>query len=458
MKALASIRRSRTLRNTKAGPNSIKKCWPCPEKSVGRFITNIGRQSCWEATGPARATFLTIGPLIKQHLDTYSEPTPTWITWSIYMVGAAPETAAPTIIFCCEDESLRKRIRDTIRDSIILERHSGIALKHLPRAPDYNQLVQLASSSAMDNTEALDMQNPIPFGPLVFSTSRHPTMGQSLYIGTENHAGSTRKATAGGIIRIHGIDCLLTAAHAFNDTPMQSSNPGHQDEDLCFSDSDDDTDILPSPRSSWSSSVTVPLKPEDAALYCVTANKDIGKYAETEDEPVVGIRGIQLPEYASHVGDTLFLSTEGTKEGLDYGLVRLRNGSLDASRNDDLVFPDLMCPNTSRYLTSDLVFAHTASAGVVSGSISMTPTYMRLPNATAYQEVRHIKLKEPLANGDCGSWVFDALSNSLHGHIVAGSPDSGSAYIIPAYQVFEDIQQHVEVIKQRLEQLEKLER
>jgi hypothetical protein len=95
MKALTSIRHSRTLRNVKIGTNSIKGCWPCPQQSVGRFIAKIGAQSCWEAIGPARAFFLTIGPVIKQWLDTYSKPTPSWITWSLYMIGYTPDASAP---------------------------------------------------------------------------------------------------------------------------------------------------------------------------------------------------------------------------------------------------------------------------------------------------------------------------------------------------------------------------
>jgi hypothetical protein len=138
MKALVSIRRSRTLRNTKPETTSIKERWPCARDCVGRFIAKIGSQSCWEAVGPARATYQIISPIIKQYLDTYSEPTPTWITWSLYMVGNSPETTIPTIIFCCENESYRKLIRNMVRDSPVLDQYMGITLKHLPRAPDYN--------------------------------------------------------------------------------------------------------------------------------------------------------------------------------------------------------------------------------------------------------------------------------------------------------------------------------
>lgn len=42
--------------------------------------------------------------------------------------------------------------------------------------------------------------------------------------------------------------------------------------------------------------------------------------------------------------------------------------------------------------------------------------------------------------GDCGACVFDEIGN-LYGHIVAGDSVSGLAYIIPAYKIFDDIEQ-----------------
>jgi hypothetical protein len=40
--------------------------------------------------------------------------------------------------------------------------------------------------------------------------------------------------------------------------------------------------------------------------------------------------------------------------------------------------------------------------------------------------------------GDCGSWVIDEQNHELFGHLVAGSPTSGFAYIVPTYQLVED--------------------
>lgn len=48
-----------------------------------------------------------------------------------------------------------------------------------------------------------------------------------------------------------------------------------------------------------------------------------------------------------------------------------------------------------------------------------------------------------LVDGDCGSWVLDAETGHVYGHVVSGYPTGGSAYIIPAYQIVQDIQKQL---------------
>jgi hypothetical protein len=121
----------------------------------------------------------------------------------------------------------------------MLDRYAGIALKHLPRAPDYNQLVQLASCFDIKKTEEHEPRVLAPLGHPVYSASARVQMDQSLYMRSRNHTASIRKATAGGTIRVNGIDCLLTAAHAFDDAFVLSSESERLEEELRFSVSDE---------------------------------------------------------------------------------------------------------------------------------------------------------------------------------------------------------------------------
>lgn len=42
--------------------------------------------------------------------------------------------------------------------------------------------------------------------------------------------------------------------------------------------------------------------------------------------------------------------------------------------------------------------------------------------------------------GDCGAWVVNAHTGLIYGHIVAGDPVTGMAFVIPAHKVFSDIE------------------
>ncbi|KAH8648128.1 hypothetical protein BGZ61DRAFT_376503, partial [Ilyonectria robusta] len=70
------------------------------------------------------------------------------------------------------------------------------------------------------------------------------------------------------------------------------------------------------------------------------------------------------------------------------------------------------------------------------GTLSGTPTFFRLPGCREFQEIYLAKLNRPLVVGDCGSWVRDAVTGKLFGHVIAGSPKTGLAMIMPAHGVF----------------------
>lgn len=480
MKALVSLPRKRTPSHAFSRLRGVKHSWPRPEESVGRFISFVGSMSCWEAIGPAREAFYTIGSEIKRHLDAHNEPAPTWITWSIYMIGDQPKSASPAIIFCSENESYRKSIRDTVKESRILDAHPGITLKHLPRAPDYTHLVQLASQPLniqLENPPSLQNQN-VP--PLVFSTTPDPAIGDALFIQTSSDASTIRRATAGGTILFGYSTCLMTAAHAFSEQLSRPSDDDRENEELLFSDSDedlsatsrasnssetsdsDDEGRLESLQSSGRPSITTPqdssatpsdllvaLRPE---LPQQQRRLSIAKDIQNTLDEVTYDR--------TSVGNLLFTSFEGQQPELDYALVwtKTHGGGprSDTKRPSDSASHALFsCDYTKAQdflrLGSTSVTAHTASNGTVAGHINLTPVFMRVPNMKNHQIVYSVQLTKSLSNGDCGSWVYDALTGLLHGHIIAGTAIGDTAFCVPAYQVAEDIEVNFALIESRLE-------
>lgn len=93
----------------------------------------------------------------------------------------------------------------------------------------------------------------------------------------------------------------------------------------------------------------------------------------------------------------------------------------------------------------------TPGGGTVGGILSGTPSLVRLPHSKTYTEVYLARFDQPLVEGDCGSWVRDAITGNLFGHIFAGSPTSGLTMVMPACSVFEQIRS---CVQDRLESFE----
>jgi hypothetical protein len=54
-----------------------------------------------------------------------------------------------------------------------------------------------------------------------------------------------------------------------------------------------------------------------------------------------------------------------------------------------------------------------------------------------------VRLNGSLAKGDCGSWIIDAETRGLYGHIIAGYERPGTAYIKSAQNVLEDAKERL---------------
>jgi hypothetical protein len=105
------------------------------------------------------------------------------------------------------------------------------------------------------------------------------------------------------------------------------------------------------------------------------------------------------------------------------------------------------------------VLAITGMSGVISGVMSQSPTFMKMPYSKSFQEMWTVRLNENICGslqdvlffpplktltdtpgpGDSGAWVIHPSTGNFYGHIVAGCPGSGIAYITPAKHIVRDI-------------------
>lgn len=206
--------------------------WSDPERSIGRYIGKKRRSTIWEATGPAREAFNIIAPRIIAYLENSVEPISSRVTWSMYMVGRAPNLASPSIIFCCERLGHRREVQNAIKESGILNSYPGMRTGHLPRPPDFDQLVPLEAG-----VQLLDDGGEVVGNMMVLTSQGRSASGSQISVEANggNSGSLSAAATIGGVIQIGGSCNHTTAAHSLSPKPESDAGdkrlPGGDDYD-----------------------------------------------------------------------------------------------------------------------------------------------------------------------------------------------------------------------------------
>jgi hypothetical protein len=443
--------------------------WDNPEASTGIFIRSLGKNVCHEAIGPAREIFdQQLGKEIKAILDGCGNPLQQTVTWSIYMIGRTRGNTAPKVIFSCTDEAARKEVRKTIKDSGILKRYPGIGTGDSSLPPDFNALIQQLAIADIECASEY-AENA------VLCTTSDITFGKQIFIKGYNGTSQTlRRATAGGIIRFKDESYYLTVAHAFEtreiipsakmeDYPFEIDFDGQNDAD---DDYDEDADMESTSRGS--------LTPEDARTEGEFSSDD-GSNVSTQMDDTAHSHDLgtcvpdlpstdrlislplsstitkqppDIPTFLELVGDLALTSSDDPNSSLDVALIKLHDQNVYIVNEIPLGSrPGAPCLYSERIAKIGLEDAEivtvTASGGLLRGRLSATPTYIRLPYSKNFQKAYTVRLDGIIVDGDCGSLVINHANGDLYGHIIAGGSGTGTAYIIPATQVFEDLEQRL---------------
>ncbi|KAI3320664.1 hypothetical protein HD806DRAFT_524673 [Xylariaceae sp. AK1471] len=400
------------------------KTWPNPERSVGRLISKVGNQSIWEAQGEARETFKTLAPDIKRYLDGCIEPIPNWVTWSMYMIGGTPNSACPTVIFYCDVAAHRREVRDAIRHSGILNQYPGVKTGHMPRAPDFDQLIPLAHSEAASNND-----NKVKIS-LQLSKS---ALGIPLFISSCAHDEQrSARATIGGVIRVD-------AENSTQQTCIENKSNWHVDDDTCSFDGDSDIDFEVdgglSPLTNdfpnegdfhANEDMCRSNAKEQEAFEHTTSNED--GYLSSIEEPIRNYESCLSPQSCmkevkfEYDGEFFLAPRDSPGNEADFALLEVT----DSRHRDENIVP-ILSDKQSMHLSHPFKPLHHA--------VIYREDYLVHP----FQKMLCATFSSMLNKGDCGAWVINTETGDLYGHIVAGSLSSGTALIKPFHDVFEHI-------------------
>ncbi|KAJ4983253.1 nicotinamide n-methyltransferase [Stagonosporopsis vannaccii] len=395
-------------------PKPTQPCWPNAEQSVGDFYDTIDDEKYWKLKNQQCTAFLAFSKLrenLRSILAKYTEVPLTPALWSVYMIGESACLCALGIIFCCGDADYRSTAARIIAESGAIKGSSGVVIRYRSRLlrskGTLMPLSGVVSSSTsyfpQGSTSRSARSQAVAYGPPVLASSTKALVERSLgytprclathielqsgdTVYVKMRVRGTQKATLGGEIKVLGQRYLATSAHSFVDQNPQS----------------------------------------------LVSQSSLDEESET---------GSILDQIVD-VGSLEFSSILNSCPELDYALIKpTRNLSTTdvMSTEEKYTFPKFTSEESLRSIRDTAVVAATASAGLISGQIETIPDFLQTPGAEQWQEVYAVQFESALASGDSGSWVLTAKDKVLHGHIVAGVPQEGLAFLVPAYKMFADI-------------------
>lgn len=468
---------------------STSSTWLQPQLSIGSFIVRMGKNIIWEAIGPARDAFEVLAPEIKEFLELSTEPIPCLISWSVYMMGQTTDTASPTIIFCGEMLKHRQDIRRKVKNSGILYRYPGFKTGHMPRPPDFDQLVPLAHGKLPVNINDVTVSAQL--------SAR--ACGTRIFIKGSTPSGLkyNKRATVGGVIKVRDRFFYTTAGHpfspdvdedsdsvSFDGSDSDESEPTEAIDNINARLEDPDSSArMSSPRpsrnhsdltsrlyrsasdhhehtQSISSTLRYPpvrdsnftrgplLSPaqRNTVVYEHFAPPYQGLYEWSKFANANGMTpygGPLIQEVPNEANLRVELLNDETSS-LDYALIAVERSfhmkPNEIVRNHPYLPMIITCNHLATFQSSEEPILAITSRGAIPGLLRGTPTYVLTPRSTSFCEARFAKFDAPLEEGDSGSWVVHQKYGHLYGHIVAGSPQKGQAILIPFSAIFASIE------------------
>lgn len=353
------------------------------------------------------------------------------------MIGRNEQESSPTLVLSCESELARDRCLNLCRRSSILTHYPSVLLASSAHSP-----TTLGRARSQDALTAVDSD-------FVFFTppSTNNVCGRSIHVMERSVSGTlcptsiSQKATIGGFVRLRtsehdGLYCGLTVAHAFEDDfrlPPPSPWMDFSFEEEAVVEKDDLGDVL---MGEGEVSDSGPVKHASQICGMITVPSDDRTYSNS----VKQMEG-------QGIGGRIASSLSGQHADLDWALVEVQQPyhepanviSIDWVAGESQLCVEHVV-SAIKETANVLVLA---SSGTQTGILSLSSIFYKSPHGVSSEEVYVLRFDGTFKRGDAGAWVIDLESGDLYGHIIAGCPESGVAYIIPAYRIFNDIREQL---------------
>ncbi|KIW90917.1 uncharacterized protein Z519_08700 [Cladophialophora bantiana CBS 173.52] len=331
------------------------------------------------------------------------------------MTGDCAEKARPHLLFVHNDRAVYQKCRSLIKGSGLMKDYPSVTIG------EKNTLKLLATRMAARDR------------PLAVTTSELASMisisGNRIFVGPSSTSISPKHvATVGGIIR-HGSDVFIfSAGH-----PFSSSSDTSKSQTECLSEEGHPE----KPKGA----ATMKMFNEAGSLQLDQVGGRFASdlYIHASDLAAASHVRVNLSQSLAHRSQTTHDQPSGQMKGDEaFGLAQIQGRRRDQFAEKET---NPIVSSNLDYSDNDAIKVfYTASGGLLIGTLDGALSHIRLPNSSTFHEVYEIQFDVPLAQGDCGSWVLDAETGDLYGHIIAGCERKGIAYIMPARDRFDNVQ------------------
>lgn len=380
------------------------------------------------------------------------------MVFSLFMVGRSRDRTKPIVMLVSDNKQVRTEAFRAIKDSGIMKDFPGFDLGHMGLDAEYENFRRLGSQANPttvdpDSTSFLFPDETVD----VFAGEQSAPGARRLAVYFED--GTTSCAVAEHVFSYRGRH-FLHSAHHFLLPPQQAqsvhtlsrttASDADDDEDECeimglSDDEEEDEDELVAIASRGSTS---PVESgSEGAFDSVSASQTLDTALDTEGEDAHMSELQSRLETPKTLTEAKTPHTNTTWTKVEH--VVLSSAFLDSAfvRIDNSLVWDMAKPRYGPLpLESYHHYTETAPCdtaiktytpnSTIGGTLSGTPSFVRLPGSKIFQEVYIARLNRPLVPGDCGSWVKNAITGKIFGHVIAGSPKTGLVLLMPASRLF----------------------
>ncbi|KAG6353503.1 hypothetical protein INS49_005464 [Diaporthe citri] len=387
-----------------------------------------------------------IRPEIEGILNNIELPEGEKLIVKLYMMGRSEQRVKPIVMICCPDKLTRKKAKDLIRESELLERqeNSGFGLGSTAFPFETSFVPQpLGKGIYLDINPCTESSLKVDVYGLT-----EPGIGRKLGFVASGQSGWTvQYATGGPIVRLGGHLYQLTVAHATK--PIAGTKAPQEedwDADECEfdgqSDEEDDEHIILSRgslsprglvRDTWTDPDSDQQQSQQSSVYS-------DSYPETPDTRLFETQRFTSPmmspspvhtvqEHDEWKSSTLlgsFPMPDGYGGELDYLLIKLPAETSDLVKALNEVTLDepfrsrgVQVHDIASSKNENVSILAITSRGPIPGNMLLDAVSLKIRRSCAFQQLLTVLLSKPLRQGDSGSAVIDAQTGHFYGYVLA---------------------------------------